>query len=721
MITQEVLDAMSKLKKDIKDAKCCNGCLKISGCTNDQIAVFNATTGLWECQDQDAGHVAMTLNADEPTQEAANLVGQELQLSEATVGTFGVVDLSDIVTSVAKSGSAQLKGDVTLSEGANITLTQVGNDISFAVGDPITLNADQPTQDSLNLVGQEVQAVPATTTTYGVVKLEDLQLNIATAANYAALPDPTLNPDTYINVLASQGTKWLPGVLGGTYYSKGFYYSDGISWSFVGEVPWQATQADVDAGIITDQFVSPATLAAATTTGANKALSNLASVAINTDLVGAVAGGMGIRGGSAADDDLILEGTTHATKTSSYVLLQPNGGNVGIGTSTPATALHVAGSGSGTSGRTWARVQNTTANSAAGVQLTNSAGRFGSLQYTGPSYVIGEQFSVFTESDYPIVFSTNANTASGGSSYVSFSPGGYANETARFLGNGRIGIATTAPDRLLHAESVTALTNTVDYPLRLSHITSGTVAANFGIGQEYELENASGTNRVAATEEITWSDATDATEDATYMLKLMRAGTLTTALTVSSAGSVTAASTVTGSNLNSLVSVYLGNFQSGFMSSSSGVIRMFNSAETDFNRLQFGGTTSAFPSLQRSGTGIVVRLADDSADAPLTSKTLNTPAATLTLGAAATTFAVTSNVMVITADAGGNTIATITAGVSGQILTLIFTDALTTITDDATGAADTINLSAAFTSTANDVLTLVHNGASFFEVSRSIN
>lgn len=131
--------------------------------------------------------------------------------------------------------------------------------------DPVTLSIDTPTQDTLNLSGQEIQVNPATSTEYGVVKLEDLFANFERVANYAALPDPTLHTDEYYHVEASQGTSWLPGPLGGTYYSKGFYYSDGVSWVFVGEVPYQALQADVDAGVITDQFVSPATLAVATT------------------------------------------------------------------------------------------------------------------------------------------------------------------------------------------------------------------------------------------------------------------------------------------------------------------------------------------------------------------------------------------------------------------------------------------------------------------------
>lgn len=48
-----------------------------------------------------------------------------------------------------------------------------------------------------------------------------------------------------------------------------------------------------------------------------------------------------INGGAAANDDLTLQGTSHATKTTSYVILQPTGGNVGIGTTGPGAKLDV--------------------------------------------------------------------------------------------------------------------------------------------------------------------------------------------------------------------------------------------------------------------------------------------------------------------------------------------------------------------------------------------
>lgn len=81
-----------------------------------------------------------------------------------------------------------------------------------------------------------------------------------TVDNYAALPAPATVVGKYYFVLNSQGTSWLPGSLGGTYYPNGTYYSDPFSGTWItGVSPYQATQPDVDAGTITDQFVSPAT------------------------------------------------------------------------------------------------------------------------------------------------------------------------------------------------------------------------------------------------------------------------------------------------------------------------------------------------------------------------------------------------------------------------------------------------------------------------------
>lgn len=52
--------------------------------------------------------------------------------------------------------------------------------------------------------------------------------------------------------------------------------------------------------------------------------------------------------------------------------------------------------------------------------------------------------------------------------------------------------------------------------------------------------------------------------------------------------------------------------KAGIYSPADSVIRLANNAGTDFGRLQFGGTTSSFPAIKRSGTSLQARLADDS-------------------------------------------------------------------------------------------------------------
>jgi hypothetical protein len=50
------------------------------------------------------------------------------------------------------------------------------------------------------------------------------------------------------------------------------------------------------------------------------------------------------------------------------------------------------------------------------------------------------------------------------------------------------------------------------------------------------------------------------------------------------------------------------------------IVTLYNSALTDFGRLQLGGTTSAFPAIKRNGTGIDIVLANDSGFAPIKGK-----------------------------------------------------------------------------------------------------
>jgi len=60
--------------------------------------------------------------------------------------------------------------------------------------------------------------------------------------------------------------------------------------------------------------------------------------------------------------------------------------------------------------------------------------------------------------------------------------------------------------------------------------------------------------------------------------------------------------------------------RSTLSSPADGQVLLANLAVTDFNRLQFGGTTSSFPAIKRSSTTLQARLADDSAFASVQGK-----------------------------------------------------------------------------------------------------
>jgi len=94
---------------------------------------------------------------------------------------------------------------------------------------------------------------------------------------------------------------------------------------------------------------------------------------------------------------------------------------------------------------------------------------------------------------------------------------------------------------------------------------------------------------------------------------------------------------------------------------------------------------------------------------------------TKTFSGGQTSFAVTRNFVEVVGQAGGTTLATITGGIEGIVLSLKFLDALVTVTDDDTGTADTISLSAGFSPSAGSTLTLLHDGNKWFELSRSTN
>lgn len=164
-----------------------------------------------------------------------------------------------------------------------------------------------------------------------------------------------------------------------------------------------------------------------------------------------------------------------------------------------------------------------------------------------------------------------------------------------------------------------------DWRSSVNVLTIGTENAGTGSARAMNLRTG-GTDRWQISTSGNWLAATDNTYDIgasganrprhIYATQQVRAGFF---------------------NLTDVVRVY------GVM---GGNITLYNTAENDFGRLQFGGTTASFPALKRSTTALQARLADDSAftaiqgklktDANAVAETI-TPTHTLTLYDAAGT------------------------------------------------------------------------------------
>ena len=302
-----------------------------------------------------------------------------------------------------------------------------------------------------------------------------------------------------------------------------------------------------------------------------------------------------VYGSAVANGDIIIDGTSHATKTTSIVNLQSGGGLVRIGATdavgdvatglqvnaTTGTAFRVTGNnpynpalqttaGGGTT-MYYFSSQNFATTVAFDTRVTGGrfvlqsgavlAGNQQAFNMTHEYASIGVGTCVLdsvtsggpspTQTTYKIIqgkfLGTEEFYINGQGAFV-FNEQGLdgdcriegdndANLFYTDAGNDRIGIGTATPDNKFHTELSDAVTNAVSYVGRFTHVSTGTPATGFGVGLEFELETATvSTNKVVASIEFPFTDATAGSEDADFVVKVVDGGTLTERLRINSDG-----------------------------------------------------------------------------------------------------------------------------------------------------------------------------------------
>jgi hypothetical protein len=234
-------------------------------------------------------------------------------------------------------------------------------------------------------------------------------------------------------------------------------------------------------------------------------------------------------------------------------------GRVGIGTTTPRELLHVAGG-------------NIALDSTRHIDFGSGNSRINDL-----GFVSGQ--------GYPITISTFGPIGTGTANNLT--------EKLRLTGSGSLGLGTTSPSARFHISGGFTDGN-------LMRVQSPT-------GAEYFFISASGNVGIGTS-------TPTSTLDVTGSVRVKGAGATdsTNAFVVQNSAGNNALSIANGLTTIVHQDLQLGNTvlywggSSQIRNISNGVLRITNSSNSDFTRLQFGGGTTAFPSLQRSGSALCV-------------------------------------------------------------------------------------------------------------------
>jgi hypothetical protein len=191
-------------------------------------------------------------------------------------------------------------------------------------------------------------------------------------------------------------------------------------------------------------------------------------------------------------------------------------------------------------------------------------------------------------------------------SIIDFKTGAGA-QAARFQSNARfcLGTTTDSANGILQLASSTANTGGIGFGTDVSvyRQAAETLALDTATSPTMLLRRA-GVSRLGFQ-----SNATDNYIFTTTAASLVLQTNFTAALTLDASQNATFAGQVLAG-----AGFLLGWSGRGhFVAPSDGVFTLRNNAGTDFTRLQFGGTTSAFPAIKRSSDSLHMRNADDTA------------------------------------------------------------------------------------------------------------
>lgn len=255
----------------------------------------------------------------------------------------------------------------------------------------------------------------------------------------------------------------------------------------------------------------------------------------------------GINGSTSANGDISIRGTSHATKTSSYVLLQEDGGYVGIGTTTPDfqltisdtnTRVKIVNTSTGASSSTGFTLRNSETDDTTGqtewhffVQKDSAGAATGTstLQIRKRNTLQTEAVTILrTDASNNLVIQSGFSAGSASNGYVSIGAGSptallylAASTTTRASQRIVAGTRPTSPntgdlwdDGSLVSYHNSGATNTVVNSLTLERASTGTAAAGFGLGILAQLESSTTDTQSAGRLTWAWSTATHASRAA---------------------------------------------------------------------------------------------------------------------------------------------------------------------------------------------------------------